>query len=54
MTQEDEDPYASVDDDDKEEERKPEAVRLKVKTLDIHEGSGDSSFYAKVSVEAVT
>ena len=40
----DEDPYASVDD----EQKKSELIRFKVKTLDIAEGSGDSSFYAKV------
>ena len=49
--QEDEDPYASVDDDDKEEDRKSDGIRLKVQTLDIKEGSGDSTFYAKVCLE---
>ena len=46
--QNDEDPYASVDDDDKSEKKKSELIRFKLKTLDIKEGSGDSTFYAKV------
>jgi len=49
LQREDEDPYASVDDDAKSDDKKSELVRLKLKTLDINEGSGDSSFYAKAS-----
>ena len=35
-------------DDETKTDKKSELIRFKLKTLDINEGSGDSSFYAKV------
>ncbi|XP_076823067.1 uncharacterized protein LOC143469273 isoform X1 [Clavelina lepadiformis] len=42
--QDDDDMYAKVDD-----AKKKKTFRMKIKTLEIPEGSGDSSFYAKVN-----